>query len=652
MSLARVLRPALLAAACLVALLVAAPAAGDPAPPADTPVVPGEVVVALEPGASPGMAGLPQTGVLRQRAASVVTVAVPPGHEREYAAMFERRDGVRFAQPNYLYQPSFVPDDPDYVYQWNMRMVQAEQAWDVTRGEGVLIAVLDTGVAFEDFGDFGRSPELADALFVFPLDTASGDDHPNDDNGHGTHVTGTLVQDTDNGVQTAGLVPMATILPVKVCLPFGCSGEAMAEGIRWAVDRGADIINMSLGGPDIGQLERDALAYAEEHGVIVVAAAGNGHGDFIGDPYFDYPAAIETVIAVGALDIDANRTRYSNYGEGEDEGGLFIMAPGGNNHADLNKDGFGDGVLQNSYYHSCKGGVPDFKVFTGCFYNGTSMATPHVSGVAAMILSRYPLLTPPEVRAVLACSAFDLGPPGEDEEYGVGVVQAAAALLDSDEDGTPNCLEQRPQLQISIGGGPVEPDAEITVAIKGVTDGHSIGSYDLAVAFDPEVIELIDCQPLPEGECEVTDESVRISGDESGGLSGGFTLGKLTFAALAEAGVSTVLDLSGAAGGVSVSDPPAVVTAYDAVIKVQNVPETVQGDVNCDGQVSLADVVLALRYRLAIASAFCAAYGDIDCSGLLEETDILALLQFLAEVTPTLPAGCPNPVDLPPTPTP
>jgi hypothetical protein len=277
------------------------------------------------------------------------------------------------------------------------------------------------------------------------------------------------------------------------------------------------------------------------------------------------------------------------------------------------------------------------------------MATPHVAAIAAMIISRFPGLDAGQVREVLACSAFDLGPAGTDEEYGVGLVQAAAAIADFDGDGTPNCLEQRPPVQLSISGGQVEPGAEIAVTVLGIADAGSIGSYDVEFSFNPDVLELTACAPRPAGVCNSNDDSVRIKGASPGGLKGAFQLGTATFRAADQAGLSTFLDLSGTAGGLSASDPPAVVTAYDGFVKVEEVPQTVSGDVNCDGVVNASDVVLAIRFRLDLAAAFCSAFGDVNCSGLLDPVDVLLLLQLLAGMAPVLPAGCPT---IGPTPSP
>lgn len=244
-------------------------------------------------------------------------------------------------------------------------------------------------------------------------DFANQDAHPNDDNAHGTHVTGTIAQTTNNGYGVAGVAFGATIMPVKV-LSAGGSGtyDWIAEGIYYAVNNGADVISMSLGGSSGSATLQNAVAYAHNNGVVVIAASGNDGGAV------SYPAAYDAyVIAVGATQYNEVRASYSNYGAS-----LDVVAPGGNTGVDLNGDDYADGVLQNTF-----GDTPvDWGYW---FYQGTSMATPHVSGLAALLLARNPSLTPDEVQNVLQSTAEDLGTAGWDSQFGWGLIDAEAALL-------------------------------------------------------------------------------------------------------------------------------------------------------------------------------------------------------------------------------
>ena len=522
-------------------------------------------------------------------------------------------------------------------------MIQAPEAWNDTLGAGVTIAVLDTGVAFENYGNFARDPELSQTTFVDPYDATKDDLHPNDDNGHGTHVTGTLAQDWNDGVGVAGLAPAAAIMPVKVCVQSGCSGDAIAQGVRWAVDHGANVINMSLGGPSLPNVEREALQYAEDNGVVVVAAAGNGNA-FVGSASLDYPARVDSVIAVGAVDFAGELTHYSNYGKHEHGGGLYLVAPGGNTHADLNNDGNPDGILQSTYATTCDGGTPNYTVFKDCFLQGTSMATPHVTGVVALLLSKFPGLTPEQVRTVLACSARDAGPPGPDDHYGAGIVQAGTALRDTDYDKIPDCLEARPQLQLTAGNGSVEPGGAITIPIQAVTVGGAIGSYDVQLTIGSPVVQAVGCAAQLGSTCSISDDGsiVRItSGAGTSGLNGAFNVAEIMLRAGEATGGADLL-LAASAGAVDDFSPPPEVSVSNGLVAVKNVPQTISGDVNCDGKVTPSDVMQALGYSLGVSAAFCWRYGDINCDGAIEAGDALAMLDFLSGIEAALPSGCPG----------
>ena len=322
-----------------------------------------------------------------------------------------------------------VPNDPYYNYQWHLDNsvyggVQAVQAWDVSTGAGVTVAVVDTGIAYENYTEgrwwyrtrYYQAPDLADTCFVAGYDFINNDSHANDDNSHGTHVAGTVAQSTNNGTGVAGLAFDSCLMPVKVLDKNGSGSYAqVADGIYWAVDHGADIINLSLGGSSPAQVLEDAVAYAYNHGVTVVAAAGNN-----GSSSIDYPAAYnDYVIAVGATRYDETLAYYSSYGPG-----LDLVAPGGDLDIDQNGDGYDDGVLQNTFNPNTKN-TSDFGYW---FFQGTSMAAPHVSGTAALLISNGTASTPDELRAVLQGTAKDLGSPGWDETFGWGLINAYQAL--------------------------------------------------------------------------------------------------------------------------------------------------------------------------------------------------------------------------------
>lgn len=197
----------------------------------------------------------------------------------EMVDRYRSEDVVEYAEPNYIAHALMVPNDPLYSYQWNMRSgsgINVEPAWDISNGSGVIVAVIDTGVAYENYAGYLQAPDLANTCFVPGWDFAYNDAHPNDDYFHGTHVAGTIAQSTNNNVGVAGVAFGACIMPVKVLDSSGSgSYDNVANGIRYAADHGAQVISMSLGGPSPSTTMENALAYAYGKGVTIVAAAGN-----------------------------------------------------------------------------------------------------------------------------------------------------------------------------------------------------------------------------------------------------------------------------------------------------------------------------------------------------------------------------------------
>lgn len=324
---------------------------------------------------------------------------------------------IEYAEPDYTAHALLVPNDPYWMFQWNLQKngggINAEEAWGITAGTGVIAAVIDTGVAYENDIPFVQAPDLAGTLFAAGYDFVNNDEHPNDDNGHGTHVAGTIAQATGNGIGVAGVAYGATIMPLKVLDQSGSGSYSnVANAIRWAADNGAQVINLSLGGSSPATYLEDALAYAHEKGVVIVAAAGND-----GTGYLSYPAAYDQyVVAVGATRFDKTKASYSNYGYG-----LDVMAPGGDTSIDQNGDGYGDGILQQTF----SGAYSNFSYY---FYQGTSMATPHVAGIAALVIANGKATTTSAVRKAIENSAEDLGPAGYDTTYGFGLVNAYRAV--------------------------------------------------------------------------------------------------------------------------------------------------------------------------------------------------------------------------------
>jgi serine protease len=386
-----------------------APTFGESTEGSSADEIPGEIAVDVRDDVTAvEMAGLAsQLGVAMRPNSSWSTahdklevIDVDPTREAALIDALARDPRVEHAEPMALYRASFVPDDPLYASkQWNLRRVGAEKAWSYTCGRGVTVAVIDTGVACFDTGPFSRGTDLAGTRCEGGWNFVDDTDRAYDDHGHGTHVAGTIAQTTNNGVGAAGLAFCASVMPVKVLTKQGFGSVAnVAEGIRFAADEGAQIINLSLGGPIKSAILQDAVNHALSVGAVIVAAAGNS-GRGVG-----WPAAYPGVVAVSATDDTDKIAWFSSRGSE-----ISIAAPG-------------VGITQQTV---CNGGRDRCEIFGT--YNGTSMASPHVAGVAAMI-EALGVTRAAAVREALSASART-PPAGPDELlYGAGLVDAGAAM--------------------------------------------------------------------------------------------------------------------------------------------------------------------------------------------------------------------------------
>jgi len=377
-----------------------------------TPGAPGQAIAALH--AHNG------TKLKRDLPHGMKLIQVPPGKSVEdLVKRFKKNPNVEFAHVDAVAYASFVPNDGFYSYQWHFDNINMEAAWNLETGKPeIIVAVADTGL--------NTGGEDTPVNLIPGYDFAYGDSNTYDGDGHGTHVSGTIAQATNNGNGVAGVAFGVSLMPVKVLDDTG-SGylSSIIDGIDFAVANGADVISMSLGfspGYVPGEGLQEAVTAAYEAGVVMVAASGNDSTtDEIG-----YPAAYDEVIAVGATDFNNVVSYYSNQGPG-----LEIVAPGGDTNVDASGDGYVDGVLQETFgsCHPRKG--CEFGYF---FYQGTSMATPHVSGVVGLLLSHGAGdgLTGSDkveaVRDILHATSVDLGANGWDTVYGYGLVNALAAL--------------------------------------------------------------------------------------------------------------------------------------------------------------------------------------------------------------------------------
>lgn len=339
--------------------------------------------------------GLPEQG------ASVYDGPEPPADDTDDDSEAGPTKGTRFE-----------PDDPMFGLQWHMEQIHAPEAWALGNGEGAVVAVIDTGVAWKDGKGVRRLPDLAGTEFVDGESFIAGLPEGLDDHAHGSHVAGTIAQSTNNGEGVTGVAFGAKIMPLKVLSKDGRgSVGGIANAIRYAADHGANVINMSLGGALPSRVLAKAIEYAHDKGVTTVCAAGNDRRGKVG-----YPAANKHAVAVSAVDQARDLTWYSNWGKAID-----VAAPGGDTRADKNGDGHPDGVLQNTIK------IQEPSASDYLWFQGTSMASPHAAGVAALIVGAG-VTNPDEVERIMKQTAVHPKGAEWDDKYGAGIVDAAAAL--------------------------------------------------------------------------------------------------------------------------------------------------------------------------------------------------------------------------------
>ena len=424
-----------------------------------------------------------------------------------------RTTGVRWAEPNYRVRASLQPNDSAYRLQWHYPLISLPAAWDVTTGDpGTIVAVVDTGIlsGHPDLRgqlvpgyDFVRDPARAgDGDGIDPNPEDPGDrDNPAASSFHGTHVAGTVAARGSNGIGVAGVAWGARVMPLRALGASGGTSYDVVQAVRFAAGlpndsgtlpaRRADIINLSLGGEGFSQINQQLYRDLRQQGIFVVSSAGNEASTAPG-----YPAAYDSVISVSAVDIQRQIASYSNRGTTID-----IAAPGGDSGADINGDGYPDGVLSTGGSATASG-----IEFAYVFLSGTSMAAPHVSGVIALMKSINPNLTPQQFEVLLQSGRLtdDLGAPGRDDLYGHGLInanKAVQAALDSiGAEFTAPASLQASSLNLNFGTSQdsltlflsnagsgelrvigVDSDAPWLQINPDQVDGHGLGRYLLSV---------------------------------------------------------------------------------------------------------------------------------------------------------------------------
>lgn len=454
----------------------------------DAPVMSADRAQAFVSAATNRTRFLPGEVIVKYRNGGTTVVHTgDPANVMAFAADMAADPAIEYAEPNYIYnvtpratrgmvglserdillQPrATVPNDPGFAArQWNFSVLDMTRAWDIEPGgkSTVIVAVIDTGITtvsesiqFSNWNGsaivkqnflFAVNPDLAASRLVTPFDFIANTARVLDLDGHGTHVSGTVGEDSNNNLGEAGLAYNVKIMPVKVCaaywdvqfawsaaggrgqVPFdsgGCPNDDIAKGIMYAADNGAKVINISLGGDEPSATIASAIRYAVSKGAFVATAGGNEFEQ--GNPT-EYPAAdapgIDGFMSVAATNRSGNRAFYSNTGAH-----IEIAAPGG----DSRDQSSGTGVIWQStliftdqdprfgFY------TPRFDRYAEIGYSGTSMATPHVAGLAALMVSRG-ITLPAAIEGIIKRTAKDIGSSGKDTSFGYGLIQPRAALF-------------------------------------------------------------------------------------------------------------------------------------------------------------------------------------------------------------------------------
>lgn len=424
--------------------------------------------------------------------------------------VLRKRADVASADLNYIRHPSAIPTDPYYARQWHYPLISLPTAWDTSTGQNSIVAVIDTGVLmnhpdlqgqFVTGFDFISNPNVAndgDGIDTNPNDP--GDNPGGGSSYHGTHVSGTVAAVSNNQIGVAGVAWNAKIMPLRVLGVGGGTDYDINQAMRYAArlsndsgrlpERKADVINFSLGGEGSSMSTQLAINDVRAAGVIIVAAAGNSASN---TPF--YPAAYQGVVSVSAVDTQKHLAPYSNFGSSVD-----VAAPGGDTSVDRNGDGFADGVLSTL---ASGDAASNSLAYTYQLYQGTSMATPHVAGVVALMKAVDPALSPDSFDKLLQDGKLtqDIGAAGKDDQFGYGLINAQMAVnAKGGGQPAPPSLASAPtglnfgantsSLSLNLfnaGSGELNvsllqsDQAWLTITATNTVDAHQLGTYTVSV---------------------------------------------------------------------------------------------------------------------------------------------------------------------------
>ena len=457
----------------------------------DMPAIKGEYVVKLKDGDTEGSersmneSGGKVTGKLDKLKA--LKVEVSEKDQEKFLKKILKDKNVEWVEPNYLVEAAFLPNDPSWSMQWGPEKIDSVQAWDLESGDpGVLVVVVDTGVCY-------THPDLAGAYVTGGYNWVSKTNDPMDDHGHGTHVAGTIAAKINNALGIAGIAQVK-IMAEKF---LGSSGSGSSWDAAQAIIHGVNvgktisnrvILSNSWGSSSSSSVIEDAMNYAHQNGALIIAAAGNLASS---NPF--YPAAYPEVMSVSATDSNDHLASFSNYGNK-----IELAAPGVNIYS----------TFLNGAYASL---------------SGTSMAAPHVTGVAALVWSRFPDYSNDQVRMVLDNTADDLGSPGWDQYFGYGRVDAYLAMQGiQPHDIRVNEVDTAPLLltgySVTINGtirnigSNAESNVNVQLMINGtVTDTKIISEIEVWQTIEVE----FDYQAMNIGTCNITVYSLPVNGETS-----------------------------------------------------------------------------------------------------------------------------------------